>query len=376
MPSPPPTSRNIRVLHFVNGDLRSGALHVAVHLVKAALGSEHITPLLVVRGKRKHPAHAVRKHMDAIGIPTRIIPHYQFLREIRVICTLARICREFRPDILIAHGFKDHLWGRYGGWLAGVPHLVHVEHNTRESYTPWKRAQTRWLAKRTTRIVGVSEDVRQVMLEMGMPPERTITIPNGIDLGPFSDAALHPLVARIPGIIMVARIDPQKDHACLLQALAILRERGLTPPLSLAGSGKGQAALVQLVAELGLHEQVDFLGQRNDIPELLLRHRICALMTHYEGMPLSLVEGMAAGCAVIASHVPGVREVITDGSNGILVAESAPNALADALERLLRDDALATRLGNAARNTAIDEYGRQTMNIRYERLFLELMNNS
>jgi hypothetical protein len=76
----------------------------------------------------------------------------------------------FRPDILVAHGFSEHLWGRYAGLLAQVPHLVHVEHNTRERYTRWRLKQTRWLAARTDRIVGCSEGVRLRLLEMGMPP--------------------------------------------------------------------------------------------------------------------------------------------------------------------------------------------------------------
>ena len=87
-----------------------------------------------------------------------------------------------------------------------------------------------------------------------------------------------------------------------------------------------------------------------------------------EGMPLALIEGMAAGCAVIGSAVPGVREVLRDGEDGLLVPESDPVAMADALERLLRDEAFAARLGAAARRTAIERHGRALMNQRYEDL--------
>jgi len=90
-------------------------------------------------------------------------------------------------------------------------------------------------------------------------------------------------------------------------------------------------------------------------------------------MPLALVEGMAAGCAVVASNVPGVNGVLDDGENGLLVPGSNPEALANALERLLRDDALAARLGTAARKTAVNHYGRELMNARYEELFFSLM---
>jgi len=206
---------------------------------------------------------------------------------------------------------------------------------------------------------------------MGMPEDRTIAIPNGINLAPFAAAEQHPLPERIPGIVMAARLSRQKDHPTLLHAITILRERGLTPPVLLAGAGKPRhrAALERLSAELGLHDQVQFLGLHRNVPGF----RICVLSTHYEGMPLALVEGMAAGCAVVASDVPGVGGIITDGHNGLMVPGSDPNALADALERLLRDDALAIRLGAEARKTAISKYGRETMNARYEQLCLQLI---
>jgi glycosyltransferase involved in cell wall biosynthesis len=288
------------------------------------------------------------------------------------IAALVGVCKRFKPDVLVAHGFSEHLWGRYAGLLAGVPSLVHVEHNTRERYTAWRLRQSRWLARRTARIVGCSEGVRQRLLELGFPPERTIAIPNGIRLEAFANADAHPFAQRVPGIVMVARFSRQKDHATLLRAVALLRERGLQPPVLLCGGGKRRAAVEALAAELGLVDQVQFLGVCKDVPGLLLRHQLAVLATHHEGMPLALLEGMAAGCAVVGSDVQGVREVIDDGENGRLVPAQDARALADVLEALLRDPAQAARLAAAARRTAIERHGRELMNRRYETLFLDL----
>jgi len=284
------------------------------------------------------------------------------------------VCRDFKPDVLVAHGFSEHLWGRYAGLLARVPCLVHVEHNTRERYTPWRRAQARWLAKRTERIVGCSEGVRRVLLDMGMPPDRTIAIANGIRVEPFADANTQPFRHRTPGIVMVARFSKQKDHATLLRAVALLRDRGLTPPVLLAGGGKARprAAVESLAVQLGIAAQVQFLGVHRDVPGLLMRHQLCVLSTHYEGMPLALIEGMAAGCAVVGSAVPGVREVIRDGIDGRLVPEGDAEAMAQALQALLEDPDAAARLGAAARATALHDYSRTRMNQEYEALFLQL----
>ncbi len=191
---------------------------------------------------------------------------------------------------------------------------------------------------------------------------------------PFIDADAQPFARRIPGVVMVARFSKQKDHATLLRAIALLKQRGLHVPLQLPGGGKAlhRAPLERLAAQLGITEQVQFPGVVGDVPQRLMSHQVCVLSTHYEGMPLALLEGMAAGCAAVGSAVPGVREVISDGVDGLLVPEGDATALALALERLLRDPALAARLAAQARATALREYGRERMHRRYAQLCLEL----
>lgn len=360
----------VRVLHFVTGGFSGGATQVALQLVNAARGSERIEPLLVLRRKRRTPPERVAE-LQAQGVPLRLVPGWSHLA---TIVALVRVCREFRPDVLVVHGFSEHLWGRYAGLLAKVPHLVHVEHNTRERYTPWRRAQTRWLARRTDRIVGCSEGVREALLALGMPPERTLAIPNGIRLEPFAEADAHCFAARTPGIVMVARFSKQKDHASLLRAVALLAARGLHVPVQLPGGGKGlhRKPLEALATDLGIADRVQFPGVVRDVPQRLMAHQICVLSTHYEGMPLALLEGMAAGCAVVGSAVPGVREVLHDGEDGLLVPESDPEALADALERLLRHPDDAARMAANARAVALARHGRALMHQRYEDLFLQL----
>ena len=108
---------------------------------------------------------------------------------------------------------------------------------------------------------------------------------------------------------MAARFARQKDHLTLVRALALLRAEGLRPPLRLAGGGGGRhrRQVEDSVRHLGLSAQVQFLEHQPDLPRVLQAHAIFVLATHYEGMPLALVEAMAAGCACIASAVPGTR---------------------------------------------------------------------
>lgn len=355
-----------RVLHFVTGGF-SGATQVAVDLVQAHAASGRCDALLVLRRKRTTLPERVQA-LRQQGLAVETVAGWAHAA---TVLQLLALCRRYRPDVLVAHGFSEHLWGRYAALLAGVPRIVHVEHNSRERYTAWRLRQALWLAARTHAIVGCSEGVRQSLLERGFPADKLSAIPNGIRLAPY--AVLPDWQARTPGIVMVSRFARQKDHATLLRALALLRARGLTPPVRLAGGGKASAlrAAQRLCTELQLDDQVSFLGHCRDVPGLLMGHRICVLATHYEGMPLSLIEGMAAGCAVVGSRVVGVREVIDDGRNGLLADAADPVALADALARLLTQEADAVRMAQAARADAQRLYSLETMAAQYEALLLQ-----
>ena len=295
-----PDRRNLtrlRVLHFVTGGFSGGATQVAIALVNAARLGTSMTPLLVLRRKRHTPAERLAE-LQRDGVPVALVAGWSHFA---TIWDLVRVCHKFKPDVLVAHGFSEHLWGRYAGLLAKVPHLVQVEHNTRERYSKWRLMQSRWLAQRTDCIVGCSEGVRLALLAQGLPADRVVAIANGIRIEPFSSAGSLDFAARQPGIVMVARLSKQKDHATLLHALALLAERGLRPLLHLAGGGKQihKEPLVRLAQTLGIQAQVQFLGVIRNVPELLMQNQIAVLSTHHEGMPLALIEGMAAGCAVV-----------------------------------------------------------------------------
>jgi glycosyltransferase involved in cell wall biosynthesis len=360
MPNSPTTAARPRVVHFVTGGF-SGATQVAVDLCLSALQGGPFEPVLVLRRKRHTPMARVEA-LRAQGLTVHLVAGRW--SHLPTIAELAALLRELRPVALLAHGFPEHLIGRRAGLRAGVPVLIQVEHNSRERYTVWSRWLSRRLATSSAALVGVSEGVRQSLLAQGLPAHKTLAIPNGIDLSRFPP----PGGDREPGVVMSARFARQKDHATLIEAFACLAEEGLRPRLQLAGTGPLLGRMQAKAARLGLQAQVVFLGHHADMPGLLRSQALYVLSTHFEGMPLALVEAMAAGCACIASDVVGVRGVIEDGVTGLLVPEGEPQALADAIARLLRDPALAARLGAAARERALAEHGLALMRERYEAL--------
>lgn len=355
----------LRVLHFVTGGF-SGATQVAVDLCLAAQREPGMQALLVLRRKRGTTPARVQQ-LRSQGLQVQVVSNW--LHALTV-WELRRVIRAWRPDAVFAHGFSDHIWGRQAAVAEGVARIFHVEHNTRERYTPRRLAQALALQPRTQASIGVSEGVRTALVERGFDPAKCIAIPNGIALERFAASAPAPWEQREAAILMASRFARQKDHATLIAALALLRARGLAPTLYLAGAGSARLrrkAAAQ-AARLGLQQQVRFLGSVADLPQRLAATQLFVLSTHWEGMPLALVEAMAAGCACVATDVLGAREVIEHGRTGLLVPHADEQALADALQALLRDAPRAAQLGQAARRQAFDGYGRQLMWQRYRAL--------
>lgn len=360
-PSSPLGTAPLRVLHFVSGGF-SGATQVAIDLCGPQSGQQ---TLLVLRRRSVDPAPRMAQ-LRAQGIEVTVVPRWPHLA---TIIALVRLCRSWKPDVLVAHGFSEHLWGRYAGLVAGVPRLIQVEHNTRERYGWWRLRQSLWLAQRSERIIGVSRAVRDALVRRGHPADKCTVVLNGIDLARWT--AGLPWHARENAIVMPARFAGQKDHFTLIRATALLAEAGFRPVIYLAGEGKSswRRRAQDLAERLGLGDQVRFLGHVSALPALLGRVKFCVLSSHYEGLGLGLIEGMASGGCGIGSDVEGIQEVLSDGETGFLVPHEDAQALADRLAALLQDDALAERVAAAGEQHVRRTFDRRRMREEYLALF-------
>ncbi|MGB4060051.1 MAG: glycosyltransferase [Burkholderiaceae bacterium] len=285
---------------------------------------------------------------------------------------LWQICKKWQPDVLVAHGFSEHLWGRYAGLLAKVPRIVQVEHNVRERYGRWRLWQSRWLARRTDRIVAVSQAVEDVLVRLGHPAERCEVVYNGIDLERWQQGL--PWHERETAVVMPARFARQKDHATLIKAAALLKHNGHTIKVYLAGEGKAswRAEAEGLAQVLGVDEHIVCLGHVSDLPRLLGRVKFCVLSTHYEGLGLGLIEGMASGCCGVGTDVEGVREIITHERNGALVPHLDAQGLADVLQALMANPEHAAQLAQAGQAHVRATFDKRRMRQDYIDLFARL----
>jgi glycosyltransferase involved in cell wall biosynthesis len=172
-------------------------------------------------------------------------------------------------------------------------------------------------------------------------------------------------------ILTVGNLRRRKGHAVLIEAVAKLHHAGCTEPwkLAIAGDGRQREELTRLTNAHGIADRVMLLGHRDDIPDLQAAADIFAMPSYWEGMPLSILEGMIVGKAIVASNVGGIPEMLNDGVSGLLVAPGDPLAFAHALRGLIEDPTRRERLGTAARRHAEAEFHVSVMADRYEHLY-------
>ncbi len=189
-------------------------------------------------------------------------------------------------------------------------------------------------------------------------------------------AAGPPALARTAGthlIGAVGRLYPEKGFVYLIEAVALLRDSGYSVHCVILGEGPQAGELGELVERLGVGEQVQLLGRRDDVDRVIRELDVAVLCSVREGSPLAMLEYMAAGAPIVASAVGGVPELIDDGVHGLLVAGADAQALHDGIARLLDDRALAERLGAAARARRAAEFDLDGLMRRIEELYDELL---
>lgn len=269
---------------------------------------------------------------------------------------LLREIRHLRPDLIACHSSKAGLLGRLVARVLRVP-VVFTAHgwSFTEGISPVAarlfRGLEKLVAPLSDKIICVSERDRVLALEAGIcAVDRLQTIHNGvadIPAAAFADPLREPV-----RLMMVARLDRQKNHGLLLDCLA--QQMDLNWTLDLVGDGPLASILRAQVEALGLSERVRFLGFRQDVVQLLAQAQLAVLCTHWEGLPLTILEAMRAGLPVVASHVGGVGETIIDGETGFLVPVADAGLWSERLRTLITQPDLRQNFGAQGRQRYLD----------------------
>ncbi|MGB6985526.1 MAG: glycosyltransferase [Candidatus Aquilonibacter sp.] len=302
-------------------------------------------------------------------------------RDFTFIGRLVDNIRSFRPDIVHTHTHVGKYWGRFAAAAAGVRTIVHTEHNpcdTRRSTLD--RLADRALNPYTTRCITFFPEQREIVARIdGMSPQKIEVIANGLDFDRMSrpdrlqSRELFALSNDTFAIALIGRLEYQKNHELALRALAAIPEadrRGVE--LLFAGSGELERPLRELARTLGVSGETRFLGYRSDVEQLMAASDLLLMTSHFEGMPLTLLEGMYAGVPILTTPWIGARTMLRNGEYGQISDDWEPGSLASQIARARIEQMLPREAAYRAQQYVVDQFSLARMAEAHERLYFDL----
>lgn len=299
---------------------------------------------------------------------------------------LVRYLRRQRIDLLHTHLFDPSVVGLIAGFLARTPARVMTRHysdyHTRINKR-WHVRLDRLCTRLSHRVIAVSEATRRGMIaDEGAPPDRVRVIHNGIDFdrlrlsSPEAPARLRAEFAPQGEFLLlqVGRMHPEKGYPELIDAMPRVRaEAGRPVRLLIAGAGPLRETFEARARERGVADCVQFLGFRQDVPDLMAAADLFVLASVAEAFGLVLAEALYMGTPVLATRAGGIPEIVTDGVDGILVEPGLPDALAAGILDLIRHPDRRRALAAAGRERGLRDFSFERMMRRYEALYDDLV---
>jgi sugar transferase (PEP-CTERM/EpsH1 system associated) len=355
-------TRTRKIVHVVLSLAPGGLERLVCDLSQETIasGMEVVICCLDTRGAL---ASSVEQH----GIRVELVKRSGGL-DLGLIPKLIRFFRRERPAVVHTHGPDPMFYGAWAALFAGVPTRLHTLHDTMLADAPWRHRLKFKLAARALHFLVAVSKAAEHIAAGELTTTRLLTIQNGIDQKRFSPSAA-PRHSSSCIIGTVARLSPEKGIDRLIDAFAALATRHPAIQLLIAGDGPARPALVEQVNRLGLTDRVTFTGHCDRVKSVLDRLDVFVLPSLTEGIPLALLEAMAAGVPVIATAVGGVPEVVEDGVSGVLVPADDVTALAGAIDQIVADPSRRRDLAQNGRTRVVDRFSLSAMAAAYRELY-------
>jgi sugar transferase (PEP-CTERM/EpsH1 system associated) len=361
----------LRVLHVLNTLQTGGAEYLVLNVAKS-FDRARFEMLVCSLGGDGEIGDELRK----LGIPVFVLNRREGLDPL-LVPKLVRLIRRERVKMVHTHNVAPWMYAGMAARLA-LARVCHTEHSNLFADQKALKRVERFLGKISKAVICDGDDVRrQLVDEQHLSPRNVVTIYNGVDTGLYARGADRAagrkklgLADDTPVVATVARLEPVKDQASLLRAFEKVGAALPEARLVLVGDGSLRAALEDQARRPGLQGRVTFLGRRADIADLLPLFDVFALTSTSEGLPLTVLEAMAAGLPCVSTAVGAIPEAVTEGQTGLLVPPGDSDALAAALTRLLRDPGLRRKMGQEGQKRARAHFDLKAMTKRYEDLYL------
>lgn len=359
---------------YVITSLRTGgAEKLVVELTSAMREMGHIADVALFDGYHTPLKEELQKtgcRIYDLHINDTDYPPVKSFYSPRRLFQLSRVMKGY--DVVHTHNTAPQLFAAIAKFFGRKAKLVTTEHNTTNARRDksWLLPFDRWMYNRYRKVICISDQAHDNLVSyIKHTKAEILTIKNGVNLKTLHEASPIEGFKKDPSrftVLMVSAFRAQKDHKTLLQAMSLL---GDGYELFLAGDGELRGQMENFCKELGLEERVHFLGNRSDVPSLLKSADAVVMSSHYEGLSLSSIEGMAVDKPFVASDVDGLHEIV-EGA-GILVEHQNPQALADALRRLKEDPAYCRSVAESCRKRA-SEYDFSKMAAAYNSVYESL----
>ena len=330
-------------------DLRvGGAERLFVDLVNALPENEKFVILLSENEVMPNLEASLGPQIEVYKVTIRKRTFY------RDVVRLARLLTKLKCDVLHSHTFWANFYGSVAARMAHVPVIVTSEHGRNE----WKRGWHKWIESRVISRFAqhrlcVSQDILERRRDVdGVPGDKLVLVPNGTRI-PDIDGHREPdrVVIGSVGRLVVA-----KDFPTLIRAVGLLRKQGVDCSLEIVGGGPEESSIREEVNRLGLKQHVKLAGFQDNVGARLRSWTLFAVSSINEGQPIALLEAMAHGLPCVVTSVGGIPDTLKNEKEGLIVPPRDPNALADALQRLIEDGDLRRRLGSSARDRVCKEF--------------------
>ncbi len=350
-----------------------------VHLA-AGLGPEYRSEAALIRDSWLGTALRER------GVPVTMLRYksdasFAKLRGLTTLWDILRLIRERQVGILHTHEFFMNILGLVASRLTGVPLVATVHGKNYYADRFRRRLAYRLVGRLADQMIAVSEDVRRFLAgRLGIAPDRIRVVPNGVPLeeeppqervSALRDSLRLGRDSRVVGT--VGSLYPVKGHRYLIDAAPRVVLRFPHAVFLIVGRGGLQEELEAQAHRVGVAPRLRFLGHRDDVRHLLAICDVFVLPSLSEGMPLALLEAMAAGVPVVATRVGGVSEVMEDGKTGLLVPPGDSHALAESIVTLLDNRTLAREIGESARNVVASRFSLTGALEAYQEIYTELI---
>ncbi len=365
----------MKILHLISSGGMYGAEAVILNLSKTLIDQGDESEIAFFQNQPQ-PNLDLQTAAAHRSIPTHAVV-CQGQLDLSVPGRIRDLARSVSANVVHAHGYKADLYTWAALRRASIP-IVSTCHNWIETTAPLRAYGfiDRRVLRSFAAVIAVSRDVQRQLLSAGVAPDRVTLIPNGVDTRPFLEHSPASRLQHSPLTVgFVGRLSPEKGADLFLQAAARALKDHPQTRFQIIGDGPDRQALEQLAHTLHIDQHVAFVGRKDDMPGVYASLDLLVSSSRQEGLPMSLLEAMAASLPIVATAVGEVPSLIRSHETGLLVPPSDVDALSQAMNSLLADAPLRQQMGANARQLVEQNFSAAQMTGQYKRVYTHVISH-